>query len=39
MQFIRANYGYGANNKWSKTKIYKTINAIEELLVLNKANK
>lgn len=37
MPFIRANYGYGANNDWSKTKIYKTINAIEELLVLSKA--
>jgi len=31
LKFIKANYGYGYNEEWSKVKIFKTINAIEEL--------
>ena len=35
LPFIRANYGYGEKDEWSKVNIYKSINTIDELLASN----
>jgi phosphoglycolate phosphatase len=35
LPFIRANYGYGEKDEWSKVNIYKSINSIDELLASN----
>ncbi len=36
LSFIKASYGYGSNQDWSKIKIYKNITAISELMDLIK---
>mgnify|MGYP005680699781 CR=1 FL=1 len=34
LRFIKANYGYGRTEDWGLIKIYKSIDALNELLVM-----